>query len=136
MKYLRSFVEISENIDIGKVLKDMREIDVNNLSSEKLKDMGIEIYGLKCDNTQCSWEDMSIPFEEYKNNIDVPCPMCGESILTKDDYEETSRLIKSIIVSSKIDPEVIKNHLNNMSPEEMDKMLDTMNDYGLTDLLK
>lgn len=132
MKYLKNYKQLKEGIDMSKVLKAMNQINVDELTSDDLKKFGIEMYGLVCDNSECDWEDMTIPFEEYKNNVGAKCPECDEPIFTKEDYDKTSQLIKSVIVSSQIDPKEVDDHLKNMSSEEMDKTLDTMNDYGLT----
>jgi predicted RNA-binding Zn-ribbon protein involved in translation (DUF1610 family) len=42
--------------------------------------------GLKCDNAECNYSDMSIPTSKYKEYINYPCPKCGENLLTKTDY--------------------------------------------------
>jgi hypothetical protein len=43
--------------------------------------------GLKCDNPDCDWIDMSIPMKDYKKWINAPCPKCGSNLLTKQDYK-------------------------------------------------
>ncbi len=43
--------------------------------------------GLKCDNPDCDWIDMSIPIKDYKKWINAPCPKCGSNLLTKQDYK-------------------------------------------------
>lgn len=42
--------------------------------------------GLKCDNTDCDYSDMSIPTSKYKEYVNCPCPKCGANLLTKSDY--------------------------------------------------
>ena len=49
--------------------------------------MEANIYGLKCDNPDCDFVDMSIEYEDYKNWVNKPCPKCGAILLTKFDYE-------------------------------------------------
>lgn len=51
-----------------------------------------QVKGLKCDNPNCNYKDMSIQAEEYKNYINHPCPNCGCSLLTKADYKAVKRL--------------------------------------------
>lgn len=45
-----------------------------------------KIGGLKCDNPNCDWCDMTIKVEDYKKYIDYKCPKCGENVFTKKDY--------------------------------------------------
>lgn len=47
----------------------------------------MNIHGLKCDAPSCDYNDPSIPFEQYEENVDAPCPKCGASLLTPEDYE-------------------------------------------------
>jgi predicted RNA-binding Zn-ribbon protein involved in translation (DUF1610 family) len=42
--------------------------------------------GLKCDNPNCDYNDMSIPTSDYKKYVNYPCPKCGANLLTKADY--------------------------------------------------
>lgn len=53
-----------------------------------------QITGLKCDVPGCAGRDDSIKFEEYSNHIGHPCPVCGASMLTKEDHELVLALIK------------------------------------------
>lgn len=48
--------------------------------------------GLKCDNPNCDFKDMSISTKDYKKYINCPCPKCGESLLTKEDYKSFRRI--------------------------------------------
>jgi hypothetical protein len=43
------------------------------------------IKGIKCDN--CDYADMEVPFSDYTNWINKPCPKCGENLLTQQDYD-------------------------------------------------
>lgn len=56
--------------------------------------MQYEIKGLKCDKPGCNFIDMSIEFKDYEKHINHPCPECGSSLLTQEDYE-TTKLIAS-----------------------------------------
>jgi len=42
--------------------------------------------GLKCDNPNCDYNDISISASEYKKYVGCPCPKCGEILLTKAAY--------------------------------------------------
>ena len=37
-------------------------------------------YGIKCDNPNCDYKDMSVRY------LNKPCPKCGQNLLTKHDY--------------------------------------------------
>lgn len=43
--------------------------------------------GLKCDTPHCNYVDPDIPFEDYPKWIGKPCPVCGRSLLTQEDYD-------------------------------------------------
>lgn len=67
--------------------------------------MEIKIEGIKCDNTECGWSDMSVKFEDYYDWLNRPCPNCSQNILTEENYIETlslkdMELVLSSIVSS------------------------------------
>jgi hypothetical protein len=48
----------------------------------------VECIGLKCDNPNCDWVDMSIEYEQYDQYVDTQCPSCNQyTILSKFDYE-------------------------------------------------
>jgi ssDNA-binding Zn-finger/Zn-ribbon topoisomerase 1 len=53
-----------------------------------MKDMidPVRIKGLKCDNPECNYHDETIEFKNYKQYIGYPCPLCGQNLLTKKDY--------------------------------------------------
>jgi hypothetical protein len=53
----------------------------------------ISVQGLKCDNPNCDWVDMSILYKEYKDKIGMKCPKCGEVVLTEADYKTTRLLV-------------------------------------------
>lgn len=48
---------------------------------------GLVIRGLKCDAPSCGYRDDSIEMSEYESYIDAPCPLCGASLLTREDFE-------------------------------------------------
>ena len=50
--------------------------------------MMANISGLKCDNPDCDYKDDTIDSVDYEQHIDKPCPDCGESLLTQDDYDK------------------------------------------------
>lgn len=60
--------------------------------------------GLKCDNTDCDWSDMSIKVEFYKKYINYKCPKCGDNVFTKKDYITFKLLIGVIKIINFILP--------------------------------
>ena len=54
----------------------------------------VKIRGIKCDNPNCTFVDSSVSFESYEEYIDMPCPLCGDNLLTRKDYQTCKRLIK------------------------------------------
>lgn len=49
--------------------------------------MDFNISGLKCDNPNCDYSNPDIPFEQYEQFINCPCPKCGQSLLTPQAYK-------------------------------------------------
>lgn len=52
-----------------------------------------------CDNTRCDYtvkNPTGDPNEETQQYIDVPCPKCGYNLLTRRDYEDAKRFLKTI----------------------------------------
>jgi len=54
----------------------------------------LEINGIKCDN--CEYRDDSVQMEDYHAWLDKPCPLCGEKLLTRDDYEMVEKLCATV----------------------------------------
>lgn len=93
----------------------------------KYNNMEVNVYGLKCDNPDCDYEDMSIPFSDYEKSIGKSCPKCGENLLTQKDYDEIINMIDSAEILNMFSPEELEKIAGNLSPEEVDKVLDTIN---------
>lgn len=53
----------------------------------RTQNLTAHIKGLKCDNPTCDHSEPDIPFEAYGEHVDRPCPLCGQSLLTKADYD-------------------------------------------------
>lgn len=49
--------------------------------------------GLKCDNPECDFVDMSIKVEEYESWLNAPCPKCGSNLLTQGDLDTVKMII-------------------------------------------
>lgn len=77
--------------------------------------MEINIIGIKCDNLECGWNDMSVKFEDLGAWLNKNCPCCGENLLTSDSYLQTLSLK---------DFESVMNHM--ISPFERDFHIENM----------
>jgi hypothetical protein len=63
----------------------------------------VKISGIKCDNKKCDFADKSVPFEEYKDWLNKPCPKCEHNLLTEKDYNIAVSIVKFVqFVSSKL----------------------------------
>lgn len=58
--------------------------------------MIIDNGGLKCDNPKCDWTDKTITLDNYKDWLNVPCPKCGENVLTEEDYTNSEIMRLSV----------------------------------------
>ena len=58
----------------------------------------INVKGLKCDNINCNYSDMTIKYEEYEKYVNSKCPECGSILLTEKDYKK----LKSLEFAAKI----------------------------------
>lgn len=52
--------------------------------------------GLKCDNPDCDWVDMSIKREDYPKFVGMKCPKCGSIVLTEKDFT-TIKVMEGLI---------------------------------------
>ena len=69
----------------------------------------INISGIKCDNPNCDFEDMSVKVEDYDKWLNKPCPQCGENLLTDDDYRNVQFLLGMAELANKIYPKIEDN---------------------------
>ena len=69
----------------------------------------INIGGIKCDNPNCDFVDMSVKIEDYDKWLNKPCPKCGENLLTNDDYRNIQFLLGMEELANKIYPKIEDN---------------------------
>ena len=111
-------------------VKRFNDLNESFFNKRKLpKNTEVHISGIKCDN--CNWKDMSVPFEDYEQWINKPCPKCGENLLTQKDYDECLEIMNASEIINKYSKEDLEKIVANLSPEEMDSVLDTINNLGL-----
>jgi hypothetical protein len=54
---------------------------------------------IQCDNLECNYtipNPTGDPATETKQYINMPCPDCGENLLTQEDYDQAARVLKII----------------------------------------
>ncbi|WP_291566766.1 MULTISPECIES: hypothetical protein [unclassified Clostridium] len=66
----------------------------------------LNIGGIKCDNPNCDYNSMDVKVAEYDKWLNKPCPKCGESLLTEEDYKNVQFLMKFVDMTNKIFPEI------------------------------
>lgn len=64
----------------------------------------MNIKGLKCDNPNCDYIDMTIKVEEYEKYVNSKCPKCGEILLTEADCRNVKFLLGITELANKIFP--------------------------------
>lgn len=65
----------------------------------KLIELGAQDYVVVCDNENCDYKVENTtkdPLHEIDKYLDVPCPECGENLLTKEDLDTYMIFIKSV----------------------------------------
>lgn len=56
-------------------------------------------YLIQCDNPDCKLRipnPTKDPFADTKKYIDMPCPRCGENLLTQKDYDDSMKFLRTI----------------------------------------
>lgn len=68
---------------------------------------------LHCDNPDCNHDEtFEGPFREEL--INMPCPKCGENLLTEEDFLDANKVMEEM--------SAIANIMNSLSPEEVEEM--------------
>lgn len=92
----------------------------------KEEKVGLKINGLTCDNTECDYQN-DVPFEEYQDWLNKPCPKCGENLLTEDDLATTLALTELVKMFNEISDEDVASLLGK-STEDANKEFCEEND--------
>ena len=100
---------------------------------EENSNLEYTITGIKCDN--CDWSDMSFTWDDLeqikKDWLNKPCPKCGSNLLTKKDFDEVANMTNAVEKTNQLTEEEIQQMIANLSPDEMDQVLDLMNSMQL-----
>lgn len=60
------------------------------------------VMGIKCDNPECDFADMSVKVEDYPLWLNKECPICGANLLTQADYDILQKTLKLGKIFNKI----------------------------------
>jgi len=90
----------------------------------------LDIHGIKCDNSNCDYSDMSVPVSDYENWINKPCPKCGENLMTQTDFDETIKWLELAEIVNSYSEEELEAINNSMTTEDIDTALDFINENG------
>lgn len=67
-----------------------------NKKQETLLDLILHVSDLKCDARDCDYYEHNVSHEDYYKWIEHPCPKCGASLLTFEDYNKVERMKETI----------------------------------------
>lgn len=62
------------------------------------------ISGIKCDS--CDYKDESVPYENYPQYLNRPCPCCGAPLLTEADYAFCQTMMAYVEAINELDRSV------------------------------
>lgn len=83
-----------------------------------MNSLKINIGGIKCDNKECGFNDMTVLFEDYANWLNKPCPKCGSNLLTQQDFDTVKILMDITEIVNECSPETTEDEqLFKMSAE-------------------
>jgi hypothetical protein len=75
--------------------------------------------GVFCDNEQCNYCDETVELEDMLQWLNKPCPLCGENLLTPEDYNNTIKIQAAVDV------------INNLTKDEMAKLDRLIKESGI-----
>lgn len=67
------------------------------------KNIVLDVKGIKCDDPGCDYIDNESEIGDYKDWINVPCPKCGASLLTEEDYQAVKILVSLTEAANKLE---------------------------------
>jgi hypothetical protein len=66
----------------------------------------MNLKGIRCDNPECDYKDMSVEADDFKDWLNKPCPECGANLLTQADYDNVVGLIELAKLMNQFCPKV------------------------------
>jgi len=73
-----------------------------------MNSLKMNIGGIKCDNKECNFNDMTVLFEDYDKWLNKPCPKCGSNLLTQKDYDTVKMLMDITGIINECIPDAIE----------------------------
>lgn len=70
-----------------------------------------QIGGLKCDTATCDYRDDQITVDQYESYVNAPCPKCGASLLTPEDFAVVQHTL------------LVTEFINSLSSEELSELI-------------
>ena len=92
-----------------------------------MNSLKINIGGIKCDNKECDFTEMSVLFEDYDKWLNKPCPKCGCNLLTQQDFDTTKTLMD---ITRMINEVIEEDGEENIEEGELFKMSVNFNGTG------
>ena len=123
---INNITEFANKMNITKILF--------NQINENHENLEMNISGLKCDN--CDYRDDSVPLSDYESSINKPCPQCGESLLTQEDYDSVMQMVQAVEMINGFSEADLEKIAGNLSSEEIDAALDYKNVSNLSKYIK
>ena len=63
----------------------------------------LKVEGIRCDNPACGYENIDVQPHQYQSWVNQPCPICGEVILTENDFNLYKLLMATTTIANGLD---------------------------------
>lgn len=80
--------------------------------------------GIRCDNEKCDFINKDSPDENLGDWLNVPCPKCGENLLTQQDYENALKVDAIIDMINTMTEEEIADYVHSIYGDNIPTDLD------------
>ena len=82
--------------------------------SNDMKYVEVNVKTMKCDAPTCDYITSDVSNDTIGDYLHKPCPLCGESLLTDEDYEKFKSYIK------------LQDNFNKVAGKIMDEVMDKL----------
>ena len=83
--------------------------------------------GIECDNPECDWIDYTVTTEQLPSYLGIPCPKCGENLLTEEDLKLATDFELAVEKINKMTPEELENFAKLIPEEHMKTLMENFN---------